>query len=98
MSPAVLDRAFEWVFSSGLVRDPFTVLWHAGEPLVILHGAYMNIPSMGEIIPTLARTHRVLALSLPGHGDSAPAVDGYAPGRDLARTLRHPDGIPDGHA
>jgi pimeloyl-ACP methyl ester carboxylesterase len=26
----------------------------------------------------------VLALSLPGHGDSAPAVGGYAPGRDLA--------------
>jgi hypothetical protein len=26
----------------------------------------------------LARTHRVLALSLLGHGDSAPAVGGYA--------------------
>ena len=26
----------------------------------------------------------MLALSLPGHGDSAPAVGGYAPGGDLA--------------
>ncbi|HEX6587841.1 MAG TPA: alpha/beta hydrolase [Longimicrobiales bacterium] len=40
----------------------------AGEPLVVLHGAYMNIPSMGEIIPRLARTHRVYALEFQGHG------------------------------
>ena len=40
----------------------------AGEPLVVLHGAYMNIPSMGAIIPQLARTHRVYALELQGHG------------------------------
>jgi hypothetical protein len=24
----------------------------------VLHGAYMNIPAMGAIIPALARTHR----------------------------------------
>jgi pimeloyl-ACP methyl ester carboxylesterase len=40
----------------------------SGEPLVVLHGAYMNIPSMGAIIPRLARTHRVYALELQGHG------------------------------
>jgi pimeloyl-ACP methyl ester carboxylesterase len=40
----------------------------AGDPLVVLHGAYMNIPSMGEIIPRLAKTHRVYALELQGHG------------------------------
>ena len=40
----------------------------AGEPLVILHGSYMNIPSMGAIIPTLAKTHRVYALEFQGHG------------------------------
>jgi pimeloyl-ACP methyl ester carboxylesterase len=39
-----------------------------GEPLVVLHGAYMNIPTMGEIIPRLARTHRVYAVELQGHG------------------------------
>src|SRR5262245_64738479 len=26
---------FDWVFSSGLVRNPFTLLWHAGEPMVM---------------------------------------------------------------
>lgn len=39
-----------------------------GDPLVVLHGAYMNIPSMGEIIPMLAKTHRVYALEFQGHG------------------------------
>src|SRR5437588_9160219 len=40
MSPAVLERSLEWVFSSGLVREPFTLLWHAGEPLVVGVGFY----------------------------------------------------------
>jgi pimeloyl-ACP methyl ester carboxylesterase len=39
-----------------------------GEPLIVLHGAYMNIPAMGAIIPGLAATHRVYALELQGHG------------------------------
>ncbi len=39
-----------------------------GNPLIVLHGAYMNITSMGEIIPELSRTHKVYALELQGHG------------------------------
>lgn len=39
-----------------------------GEPLIVLHGAYMNIPSMGAIIPKLAETHRVYTLEFQGHG------------------------------
>jgi pimeloyl-ACP methyl ester carboxylesterase len=39
-----------------------------GAPMVVLHGAYMDIPSMGGIIPKLAKTHRVYALELQGHG------------------------------
>jgi pimeloyl-ACP methyl ester carboxylesterase len=39
-----------------------------GDPLIVLHGAYMNIPQMGAIIPRLAQTHRVYALELQGHG------------------------------
>ena len=40
----------------------------AGDPLIVLHGAYMNITSMGAIIPTLAQTHKVYAVELQGHG------------------------------
>jgi pimeloyl-ACP methyl ester carboxylesterase len=39
-----------------------------GAPIVVLHGAYMDIPTMGRIIPKLAETHRVYALELQGHG------------------------------
>jgi uncharacterized protein len=35
MSRDTLVRALEWVFASGLAREPFTLLWHAGEPLVV---------------------------------------------------------------
>jgi len=37
-------------------------------PLIVLHGAYMNIETMGEIIPRLAETHKVYALEFQGHG------------------------------
>ena len=39
-----------------------------GDPLIVLHGAYMNIPSMGGIIPALAERHRVYAVEFQGHG------------------------------
>ena len=39
-----------------------------GEPIIVLHGSYMNIPAMGGIIPALAKHHRVYALELQGHG------------------------------
>lgn len=39
-----------------------------GDPLIVLHGAYMNIPSMGAIIPRLAETHTVYAPEFQGHG------------------------------
>lgn len=35
MALGVLDRTFRWVADSGLVREGFSVLWHAGEPLVV---------------------------------------------------------------
>jgi pimeloyl-ACP methyl ester carboxylesterase len=43
----------------------------AGRPLVVLHGAYMTIGTMGEIVPSLAETRRVVAVELQGHGHTA---------------------------
>ncbi|WP_236021001.1 alpha/beta fold hydrolase [Devosia sediminis] len=40
----------------------------SGDPLIVLHGAYMNIPAMGSIIGRLAETHTVYALETQGHG------------------------------
>ncbi len=52
-----------------------------GDPLIVLHGAYMNIPSMGEIIPKLAETHQVYALEFQGHGRTT----------DIDRTITYPN-------
>jgi pimeloyl-ACP methyl ester carboxylesterase len=43
----------------------------AGEPLVVLHGAYMTIDAMGEVVPSLAETRQVIAVELQGHGHTA---------------------------
>jgi pimeloyl-ACP methyl ester carboxylesterase len=40
----------------------------SGDPLIVLHGAYMNIPSMGAIISKLAETYKIYALEFQGHG------------------------------
>ncbi len=53
----------------------------SGDPLVVLHGAYMNIPSMGEIIPMLAKTHKVYAVELQGHGRTT----------DIERPITYPN-------
>ena len=42
-----------------------------GQPLVVLHGAYMTIETMGEIVPSLAETRQVIAVELQGHGHTA---------------------------
>ena len=53
----------------------------AGDPLIVLHGAYMNIPTMGAIIPKLAETHKVYALEFQGHGRTT----------DIDRPITYPD-------
>ena len=40
----------------------------AGPPLLLLHGHEQSATTWRWVIPTLARTHRVLALSLPASG------------------------------
>ena len=51
------------------------------EPVIVLHGAYMDIPSMGEIIPQLAKERTVYALELQGHGRT----------NDIDRPIRYQD-------
>jgi uncharacterized protein len=40
MSDATLNSVAEFVFSSGIVERGFTVVWHAGEPMVLPVGYY----------------------------------------------------------
>jgi pimeloyl-ACP methyl ester carboxylesterase len=43
----------------------------SGQPLVVLHGAYMTIETMGEIVPSLAESRQVIGVELQGHGHTA---------------------------
>ncbi|KTR06333.1 alpha/beta hydrolase [Aureimonas ureilytica] len=42
----------------------------SGEPLVLVHGVGMRLEAWGPQIEALSRTHRVIALDMPGHGES----------------------------
>lgn len=43
-----------------------------GKPIVLLHGAYMTIGlNWAQIIPELAKTRKVIALEMQGHGHTA---------------------------
>ncbi|CAM3584378.1 alpha/beta fold hydrolase [Smaragdicoccus niigatensis] len=57
----------------------------AGEPLVLIHGIGHNRKAWSHMIPHLARYFDVIAVDLPGHGDSA-ALD--LEGRDIAEVFR----------
>ena len=44
-------------------------VYGTGDPIVLLHGAYMTINSnWSELIPILAKTRKVIALEMDGHG------------------------------
>jgi pimeloyl-ACP methyl ester carboxylesterase len=63
-----------------------------GQPLVLLHGAYMTIDLMGEVVLALAETRQVIAVELQGHGHTAEidrsiTYEGMAD--DTAALLRH---------
>ena len=64
-----------------------------GEPLVLLHGAYMSIPSNWQaLIPALSETRQVIAVELQAHGRTSDAdrpitYEGMAD--DVAALLDH---------
>jgi pimeloyl-ACP methyl ester carboxylesterase len=43
----------------------------AGEPLVLIHGVGMRLEAWAPQIAAFANTHRVIAVDMPGHGESA---------------------------
>lgn len=63
-----------------------------GEPLVVVHGSFMSVELMGDLVPRLAAHHQVVAVELPGHGhtpdiDGGYSYEGFAD--DVARLLDH---------
>lgn len=68
-------------------------VYGAGEPIVLLHGAYMTINSnWNELIPILSKTRKVIAIELEGHGHtplSQRPLSLQTNSSDVADVLKH---------
>jgi pimeloyl-ACP methyl ester carboxylesterase len=65
-----------------------------GPPLVLLHGAYMTIDTMGPLLPGLAESRQVIAVEQQGHGHTADVdrpITYEQMADDTAALLRHLD-------
>jgi pimeloyl-ACP methyl ester carboxylesterase len=51
--------------------DLYYEIHGSGEPLILLPGGFWTIEAMGEIVPRLAATRRVIGVELQGHGHTA---------------------------
>ncbi|MBA2535483.1 MAG: alpha/beta fold hydrolase [Rubrobacter sp.] len=63
-----------------------------GQPLVVLHGAFMTIGAMGAVVPALAETRQVVAVELQGHGHTADVdrpLSYEQMADDVAALMRH---------
>ncbi|WP_226674534.1 alpha/beta fold hydrolase [Mesobacillus jeotgali] len=58
-----------------------------GNPIVLIHGFAGSKDYWEKIIPQLASEHRVIALDLPGHGESGMRKDRYSI-EDMASTIK----------
>ena len=73
-SPAMefsqLDYTVPTQFSRGTPRLAYIDAGSGTEPIVFIHGLATNAGYFRYNIPELARTHRVIAIDLPGYGKS----------------------------
>nr|WP_319949129.1 alpha/beta fold hydrolase [uncultured Shimia sp.] len=60
------------------LSDPFDTLTYreagSGAPVVLIHGVGMQSAAWAPQIAALSKTHRVIALDMPGHGGSSPLL------------------------
>jgi pimeloyl-ACP methyl ester carboxylesterase len=49
----------------------------SGEPLVLIHGLATTRAIWAPVTPALSQSHRVIALDVPGFGESAPVGEGF---------------------
>lgn len=72
MSDASQERAQKNYAAVNGLQMYYEIHGTGGQPLLLLHGAYMSIDSaFGKLLPTLAATRQVIAVELQGHGRTA---------------------------
>src|SRR5260221_1182366 len=67
-------------------------IYGQGEPLVLLHGGLMTIDEMSTLLEPFAKTHKVIAVELQGHGRTADTdrpLSFETMGDDIAALLNH---------
>src|SRR6266705_3115187 len=65
-------------------------IYGQGEPLVLLHGGLMTIGEMSTPLESFAKTHKVIAVELQGHGRTADTGRPFSfetMGEDIAALL-----------
>ncbi len=99
MGAALMSPTFALEPTSGATAEIngltmyYEVHGEAGDPLVLIHGAYMTIPTnWAGMIPALSQTRQVIAVELQGHGrtsdrDTPITYEGMAD--DVAALLDH---------
>lgn len=63
------DSQKGYAFVNGL--NLYYEIHGSGEPLILLPGSFWTVEAMGEIVPQLAATRRVIGVELQGHGHTA---------------------------
>jgi len=87
-----MNKASEGNYAEVNGLEMYYEIHGTGEPLVLLHGAYMTIGAMGPIVPGLAETRQVIAVELQGHGHTADIdrpITYEQMADDTAALLRH---------
>lgn len=75
--PSLLPEGFESRFAQADDVNLHYVIGGEGEPLVLLHGWGSTWYMWRKVMPTLAETYTVIALDLPGLGDSEVPEGGF---------------------
>ncbi|CAL9663992.1 3-oxoadipate enol-lactonase 2 [Streptomyces sp. enrichment culture] len=73
------------------MSDLFWLDTGIGQPLVLLHGGFLDHRMWDDQVPALAERHRVIAPDARGHGRSANATEPFRHTDDLAALLRRLD-------
>jgi 2-hydroxymuconate-semialdehyde hydrolase len=90
--PGLEERIHEW---RGTRLRAFVGGPPGGDPLVLIHGLGGAAVNWAFLAPELARTRRVLAVDLPGHGGSEPlpAAPSLAPYADHVAAVAEAEGL-----
>jgi pimeloyl-ACP methyl ester carboxylesterase len=71
MAPTELETPVETGYAPVNGLSMYYEIYGEGRPLILLHGAYQTIDTLGPILPGFAATRRVIAPEQQGHGHTA---------------------------